>query len=384
MVKTKDMRSFGVEEELLLVDAKTGALAPVSEQLLGDNHQAGPSTPGIADSPIAYSGALVPELKQEQLEAVSAPYKDLRKLAAGLRAGRAEADRQAKRFGARAVALGTYPLPAATQLVRRPRYQAMEGRYGMTLREQLTCGFHIHVGVASDDEAVAVLDRIRVWLPVLLALSGNSPYWQGADSGYASFRYQVWKRWPTAGPTELFGSASAYHSLVRVLLDCDVLLDEGMVYFDARLSRRQPTVEIRVADVCLEADHAAALAGICRALVETAAREWLDGRPPLAVPTELLRLASWRASKSAVADDLIHPLRNGRCPARAAVGALLKYVGPVLAETGDLEPVKHLASRIVRTGTGADRQRAVFARHSKLTDVVFDAVRRTHLPATYL
>ena len=153
------MRSFGVEEELLLVDAKTGALAPVSEQLLGDNHQAGPSTPGTADSPIAYSGALVPELKQEQLEAVSAPFKDLRKLAAGLRAGRAEADRQAKRFGARAVALGTYPLQASTQLVRRPRYQAMEGRYGMTLREQLTCGFHIHVGVASDDEAVAVLDR---------------------------------------------------------------------------------------------------------------------------------------------------------------------------------------------------------------------------------
>jgi carboxylate-amine ligase len=95
-------------------------------------------------------------------------------------------------------------------------------------------------------------------------------------------------------------------------------------------------------------------------------------------------LATWRASKSAVAEDLIHPLKNGRCPARSAVGALLKHVGPVLAETGDLEPIKHVASRIVRTGTGADRQRAVFARHSKLSDVVFDAVRRTHLPVAYL
>ncbi|MCW2132337.1 carboxylate-amine ligase [Arthrobacter sp. VKM Ac-2550] len=378
------MRSFGVEEELLLVDAKTGALAPVSEQLLGEEPSSGSKTPRAEGPAGGYAGALVPELKQEQLEAVSAPYRDLRKLAAGLRAGRAEADRQAKRFGARAVALGTYPMPAVTQLVRRPRYLAMEGRYGLTLREQLTCGFHVHVGVASDDEAVAVLDRIRVWLPILLALSGNSPYWQGTDSGYASFRYQVWKRWPTAGPTDLFGSPSAYHSLVRVLLDCDVLLDEGMVYFDARLSRRQPTVEIRVADVCLEADHAAALAGMCRALVETAAREWLDGRPPPAVPTELLRLASWRANKSAVTDDLIHPLRNGRCPARSAIGALFNHIGPVLAETGDLEPIKHLASRIVRTGTGSDRQRAVFARHSKLTDVVFDAVRRTHLPAAHL
>lgn len=384
MVKTKDMRTFGVEEELLLVDAKTGALTPVSEQLLEEEQDGRTALAEAADSAGAYSGALTWELKQEQLEAVSAPYKDLRELAAGIRAGRAEADRQARRFGARAAALGTYPLPASTRLVRRPRYQAMEARYGMTLREQLSCGFHVHVAVASDDEAVAVLDRIRIWLPVLLALSSNSPYWQGTDSGYASFRYQVWKRWPTAGPTELFGSPSAYHSLVRMLLECDVLLDQGMVYFDARLSSRHPTVEIRIADVCLEADHAAALAGMCRALVETAARNWHDGLPPPAVPAELLRLASWRASKSAVGDDLLHPLENGRCPAKTAVGALLRYVGPVLAETGDLEPVKYLAGRILRTGTGADRQRAVFARHGKLTDVVFDAVRRTHLPAATL
>jgi glutamate---cysteine ligase / carboxylate-amine ligase len=379
------MRSFGVEEELLLVDAGTGGLASVSDQLLArPEDPRAVAAPGDAAAAPGFAGGLDWEVKQEQLEAVSAPYTALRDLAAGIRSGRAEADRHARRFEARAVALGTYPLPAATRIVPRPRYQAMESRYGLTLREQLTCGFHVHVSVASDEEAVAVLDRIRIWLPVLLALSCNSPFWQGTDSGYASFRYQVWKRWPTAGPTGIFGSPAAYHELLGMLLECDVLLDRGMIYFDARVSAKHPTVEIRIADVCLLAEHAAALAAVCRALVETAARHWVEGRPPPPAPTELLRLASWRASRSGVAEDLLHPLENGRTPARTAVESLLTHVGPVLAETDDLDPVHAIIGRILRSGTGAVRQRRVFARRHKLTDVVFDAVTQTHLPPAIL
>ena len=130
----------------------------------------------------------------------------------------------------------------------------------------------MHVGVASDAEGVAVLDRIGPWLAPLLALSANSPYWMGDDSGYASFRSQVWSRWPTAGPTRLFGTPEAYHAAVQGLVATGTILDQGMVYFDARLSARYPTVEIRVADVCLSADTATLLAALARGLVETAAR----------------------------------------------------------------------------------------------------------------
>ena len=93
-----------------------------------------------------------------------------------------------------------------------------------------------------------------MWLPVLLALSANSPFWQGRDTGYASFRSQAWTRFPTAGPTEIFGSAAAYEARAAGLVDTGVLLDRGMIYFDARLSHKYPTVEIRVADVCLHAE----------------------------------------------------------------------------------------------------------------------------------
>ncbi len=92
----------------------------------------------------------------------------------------------------------------------------MDG-FGLTAREQLTCGFHVHVCVGSDQERAAVLDRIRIWLPVLAALSANSPFWNGEDTGYGSYRTQAWGRWPTLGPAELFGSDAGYRSLVSGL-----------------------------------------------------------------------------------------------------------------------------------------------------------------------
>ncbi|MGF9664253.1 hypothetical protein AAIH25_20545 [Arthrobacter crystallopoietes] len=102
--------------------------------------------------------------------------------------------------------------------------------------------------------------------------------------------------------------------------------------FSSRHNSKQPTVEIRIADVCLQADHAAALAVLCRALVETAAREWGEGKPVPPVPAELLRLASWRAGKSGLGDDLLHPLKNERSPVRAVVNSLLRRASPVLAD----------------------------------------------------
>ena len=181
-------------------------------------------------------------------------------------------------MGARVAALATSPLPVMPELTPSPRYRAMNERFGLTTTEQLTCGCHVHVGVADDEEGVAVLDRIRIWLPVLLAISANSPFWQGRDTGYASFRSQAWTRFPTAGATEIFGSAAAYHERAEALVASEVLLDHAMIYFDARLSHKYPTVEIRVADVCLHAEDSVVVAGLARALVETAAREALDGR----------------------------------------------------------------------------------------------------------
>ena len=362
-------RTFGVEEEFLLVDATTGQPVPAAEACLAK----APQRPETSGGP-----SLALEVQQEQLEAVGPVCSTLQEVIAGIREGRRLADEAARSVGARAVAVATSPMPATPTLVAQPRFLNMATRFGVTLREQLTCGFHVHVGVTDGEEGVAVLDRIRRWLPVLLALSANSPFWQGADTGYASFRYQAWSRWPTAGPCERFGSEREYHRYVQSLLTTGVLLDEGMVYFDARLSRNHPTVEVRIADVCMEASHAAAIAALVRGLVERAAQEWRSGISEPRLSAGQLRLAAWKASQSGVDDTLLHPLLNIPCPAGEAVQVLLSHIRPALADSGDEEQVTAEAARILSAGTGARRQREIMMSTQSLAAVVLEAVGHTH------
>ena len=237
-------------------------------------------------------GTLEAELQQQQIETDTKPCECLSDLAVQVRAARTHADRLAARAGGRVVALGTSPLPTSPEVTAKRPYLAMIEHYGLVTLDQLTCGCHVHVAVDSPDEGVGVLDRIRVWLPTLLALSANSPFWQGQDSGYASFRSVAWNRFPTAGPCDVFGSAAGYTALVDALVGSRVALDDGMIYFDARLSARYPTVEVRIADVCLDADDTVLLAALTRALVETAAQEWRWGTPAPPMATSLLRAAA--------------------------------------------------------------------------------------------
>jgi glutamate---cysteine ligase / carboxylate-amine ligase len=364
------IRSVGIEEELLLVDPRSGRALPVAMEVLGRG--AGALDPGC----LTFE-ELAAELQLQQVETATPPRAELELLAADLRARRRQADRSARRAGARAAALATSPLPVQPELTPTPRYQTISRDYGLTCAEQLTCGCHVHVAVTSDEEGVAVLDRIRLWLPVLTALATNSPFWNGVDTGYAGFRTQAWSRWPSGGPTELFGSAAAYHATVAAMVASGSLLDEGMVYFDARLSRRYPTVEVRVADVCLDVDDAILVAALARALVDTAAAQWRAGVPAPLVSAAVLRLASWRASRSGLEDGLVHPVDQRLRPSAVVVGSLVEHVRPALAANGDLCRVETQVDRVLSRGSGARRQRQVAASTGRLSDVVADAVDRT-------
>jgi len=334
------MRTVGIEEELLLVDPESGSPVAVAGSVLA-----------------ASDGELAAELQQQQIETGTRPCETLSELADQLAHWRSEAGTAAERAGARIVASGTSPLPVTPQLTVKPRYQRMVENYGLTTAEQLTCGCHVHVGVDSPDEGVAAIDRIRPWLPVILALSANSPYWQGVDTGYASFRSQAWTRLPTAGPTDPFGSAAAYHAEVERLLRTEVVLDRGMIYFDARLSHHLPTVEIRIADVCLHRGDALLVAALVRGLVETAVRDWRAGVPAPSVGTSVLELATWRAGRSGLDGVLIAPLTGEPRPMRTVLAGLLEHVGEALADLGDHRRVADLLEELLDRGTGALHQR---------------------------
>ncbi|MEU6346618.1 glutamate--cysteine ligase [Streptomyces sp. NPDC046977] len=355
-------RTVGVEEELLLVDARTAEPRAVADAVLDGG---GP-----------WARELVVELQQQQLELNTSPCVTLDQLRGELRTWRRRAARLAAGQGVDIAALGTSPLPVSPSLTPQGRYRRMAQSFGLTLQETLTCGCHVHVGVASDEEGVAVIDRIRPWLPPLLALSANSPLWQGTDTGYSSYRYQVFGRWPTAGPTAGFGSAAEYHRAVSRLLATGILLDQGMVYFDVRLSAKFPTVEVRICDVCVDYQDAVVLAALVRGLVETAAREWADGRPAPDPGLDVLRLASWRASRSGLDGALLHPRTHRPAGAHDVVEALVSHVEGALKDSGDLYAVRAGVDRLTTQGTGARRQRETYARGGPAA-VVREAVTRT-------
>jgi carboxylate-amine ligase len=367
------MRTFGVEEELLIVDPGTGSPIALADALmsgLNPGHTTGHDATGFSY-----------ELKLEQIETQTVPCLDHAGLLHGIRRGRASADRAAREHGARVAALATSPLPGATHTTPNPRYAIMQERFGLTVHDQLTCGMHVHTLVASPEEGVAVMDRIRDKLAVLIALSANSPFWNGRETGFESYRTQAWNRWPGAGPSMIFGSLPTYRRVVTRLMESGVLFDEGMVYFDARLSRNHPTVEVRVADVCLRGEDAALIAVLVRALVESASREWHDGVDPAPVPTVLLRMAAWQASNCGLTGALLDFGSFRPTPAREVVEALVDFVAPVLAEQGELELVRAGVQRILARGTGSQQLRPPF-REAGLCAVVDHAVRATTEEAT--
>ena len=361
------VRRVGVEEELLLVDPATGELIAVSDWAL---HAAPPNADGVA---------VEQELFLQQIETGTGAHRDLGDLEEDVRRARRIVGESAAAAGAVAVAVAAPVLVAQRPKVTpKDRYRTMIGRFGPIAEDQVVCGMHVHVDVASDDEAIGAFDRMRPWLPVLLALSGNSPFWQGDDTGYASWRTQVWKRWPTAGPTEPFGDADGYRQATQALKATGAALDDGMLYFDARPSRRYPTLEVRSADVCTDVGDVVLLAALTRALVATAAGAWAAGEPVPAVRTDLLRAATWRSSRYGITDTLVDPRSGNLRPARTVVDALLTYVEPALTVTGNGFRAAQLADDLFARGTGASRQRAVAAAHGgDLHAVVDDLQQRT-------
>lgn len=356
------VRKIGVEEELMLVDPRTRTLRPASSAAVSAN-QAGVE---VAE-----------ELFLQQVETSTRPRVARDDLLADLRAGRRALGEAAGAAGVRAVAM---PAPVLAQaddehaITRRPRYLRIGTEYGELARQALVSAMHLHVDVASEQEAVRVVDGIRPWLPLLIALGANSPFWRGRDTGHASWRSQVWSRWPTAMPAQPFGDVETYRVVSRRIIDWGGGIDEAMLYFDARLASRYPTVEIRVADVCTDLEDAVLVALLARALVETAATAEPSAPPWRA---DLLRVAGWRAARHGLAADLVHPVRLELAPPREVFAAAVEHARAALEESGDLSFVQEAFGRLVARGNGATRQRRCFEATGSLERVVDDLADRT-------
>lgn len=341
--------TLGIEEEFLLVDARTGD--PVADA----------SAVHLAAAERAGEGDFDCEFRVAMIETATKPCLDLHSALRQLRQRRSTLAVAAAEQGTRVLASASHPTadPAEVPFTRGRRFDQIRSVMGPLADQALVCGSHVHVAVPDRATGVAVLDRIRPWLAVVLAVSANSPFWTGRDTGYASWRAQAWNRLPTAGPSSAFGSLDAYEMVRHEVVASGAALDDAMLYFDARLSERHPTVEVRVADVCLHVNDAVIVAGLARALVMTALDQLAAPAP--AIPVELLRAASWVASRHGLSATLFDPVQRRARPAHDVLAALRRHVYAALEESGDAELITDGLARLRGSGTGADHQRRAWA-----------------------
>ncbi|GGO66030.1 carboxylate-amine ligase [Nonomuraea cavernae] len=355
---------IGIEEEYLVVDPHTRHVAPRAADVLA-------AATDVLD--------VVHEITRFQVEARTAPSADLTELGAQLRATRKEVAGAARSCGLAVVASG---IPVLGNVMPPPlsddvRYEQGRVLYRALHDEISICALHVHIDVPDEEHAVYVGNHLRPWLPTLIALAANSPFFVGRDTGYASWRVISWGRWPVSGAPPYFPTFADYELALRALSESGALMDPKTVFWDARPSPKLPTVEVRVADVPLDVSDSLTIIGLIRALVVTALAEVRRGDRGLPIPSEVLRAAYWRAARDGLQGDSLDVRAGTLVPAPVMAGRLFEHVRPAMAEAGDLAYVQEGLDRLLRRGSGATRQRRVHARGHDLAEVVDDLIEAT-------
>lgn len=360
--------TLGVEEEYLLLDQDTGYPTAAADEVC----KAAGLQPALAVAEVQH------ELLLAQLEVATPVCETLDEIGGHLLRLRHALGEAAAETGCTLAATAAAPFwhagPAAITDTRR--YRGLYQDAPQLVDEQLINGMHIHVGVPDRTAGVAVLNHLRPWLPVLVALSGNSPFWGGRDTGFASWRTVVFGRWPVSGPPPEFADAADYDRRVRALVTGGAIRDAQQIYWQARLSERYRTVEVRAPDVQLRVEEAVMLAGLIRGLAQSAIWRHEEGaREPQTLP-EIAAAAGWHAARHGLDGSLIGA--EGRpVAARDAARALLRHVSPALAQYEDTHQVAALVEQILHEGNGSRRQRAAVAQEGPRGLVRFIAAETT-------
>jgi carboxylate-amine ligase len=357
---------IGVEEEYFLVHCDSRSVSPTDVTVLNR---------ALREHPTVVSG----EYTQYQIEAKTPPCFRLEELHGHLNRMRTLVTRTAAREGFLPVATGCPVLGACLPPPVRDdaRCRASADTYRSVNDDYTISAMHTHVDIPSRHEAVLVSNHLRPWLPLLIALSGNSPFWMERDTGYSSWRTVIKSHGPADGPPPFFQDQSEFEETVRALQGIGVIDKPQDVLWDVRPSGHLPTIEIRAMDVLPTAWESAALAGIVRALVTQGIDSVRHGHLGPIVPQNVLRAACWQAARYGVSATVWHPLACSLKPVGMVANHLLAYTREPLREYGDFDAAAAFVSQVRSQGNGGDRQRRAFSRKNDLRDVVDDLSRQT-------
>ncbi len=344
--------SVGIEEEFQLLDPSSLALTPAIDDVLAVRNEAGFSPDTVAS-----------ELSASCLEVRSPVYDTVAELAAGLPELRREVRSLVEGCGARLAAAGTHPFSDSTEqrITAKERYRKVEEEMGWTARMQAIYGLHVHVAVPDEEHAIRAVSALARHVPLFVALSANSPFWNGADTRLASTRIKVFGLVPRSGLPPMFRAWEDFERHVETLVAAGSIPDYTLCWWDARPHPKLGTVELRAPDAQTNPRRTASLAALAQCLVATAGDH--TSEDPI-----LTEENKWRATRYGL-DVRFYDFATGRSvSAREAARSLVEELKPVSRELGCESELEGILEILVG-GTGSEQQRTVFEKHGSLTAV---------------
>ncbi len=354
--------SIGLEEELMIVDRENFDLVNAIESLLED----------------APDGEIKPELMESVLEIATKPCANTAEAGAQLRSLRTQVARTAAARGLLIGSAGTHPfaLWEDQRIVARPRYRDLINALRFVARQELIFGLHVHVGLDDPDKAIHVANGMRVHVPVLQALSCNSPFWRADRSGLMSTRVPIFRAFPRVGIPPAYDDWDHYCREIDFMVRSGVMEDYTYLWYDVRPHPAFGTVEIRACDAQTRVEHTLALAALIQAMVKELAEHYESGQKLADYPWQMLDENKWLAARHGLDGELVDLPSSDRVGTKVLARRLLDRLREHAQDLGsadDLEGIDDLLAR----GNGAARQIVVYEANHDLREVMAEIVGAT-------
>lgn len=341
--------SVGIEEEYFLVDLETKDLAqdPPKEFMIECSKQ--------LDERVS------PEFMRSQVEVGTRPHATISDAIKELEEMRATIIEVASNFNLAPIAASTHPFANYREQIptHRQRYEELASDLGTPVRRLQICGCHVHVGISDDDMRIDLMNQVSYFLPHILALSTSSPFWNSEDTSLNSYRLCVFDALPRTGLPDYFESYGEYQRVIAHLVNTGSIQDATKIWWDIRPSSHFPTLEMRVADVCTNINDCAAIAATYQALISMLYRLRVKNQRWRIYPRLTLEENRWRAMRHGVNGELIDLGFGKTVPFAELINELVDLLAEDAERLGTKKELNHLKT-IVKRGTSADRQRAIF------------------------
>jgi carboxylate-amine ligase len=363
--------TVGVEEELMIVDAQSYSLVNAIESLLEDSG---------ASNVERQHGEIKPELMESVLEIATKPCATTVAAGEQLRALRRHARETAAGRGLCIGSAGTHPFAMweDQRIVARPRYRDLISALRFVARQELIFGMHVHVGIDNPDKAIHVANGMRVHVPVLLALSANSPFWRGDRTGLLSTRTPIFRQFPRVGMPPAYLDWEDWERNVAFMVDSGVMEDYTYLWYDVRPHPNFGTVEIRVCDSQTRAEHSIALTALIQAMVHELAEHFDAGTELGEYPWQMLDENKWLAARHGLEGEIVDLPSNERVGTKALTRRLLDRLTPHAQQLGSADALDGIRDLLER-GNGATRQIVVYEANHDLNEVMAEIIAATAL-----